>query len=108
MGKKNKKYQIITCDGPPCFRCGGKTQVRMHKSVTSKQLRQPFYYKEWYYCLNSKCKTTLIMQERHKIFNKNYTPFLSPPNDLSAETKDRLLAIQQQFPSSGEKPPWED
>jgi len=46
-------------------------QVRQHKQITEKQLKQPFFYLRWYYCLNRKCKTKQVMPDEFIIYNKN-------------------------------------
>jgi hypothetical protein len=56
--------------GDRCPRCGQWTQVRAHKEITDKQLSQPFYYSRWFVCVNRRCRTTLIMPERFKMFNE--------------------------------------
>jgi hypothetical protein len=43
-------------------------EIRKHRFVTEKQLRQPFYYSQWYCCMNSKCRTTLVMPEEFKVY----------------------------------------
>lgn len=69
MGKK-KKYVVRDEKGPPCFRCGKPTEVREHDEIRNKQLSQPYYYTRWYCCMNSDCRTTLIMPDAHRVFNE--------------------------------------
>jgi hypothetical protein len=64
--------------GPPCPRCNEPTQVRKHAKIGSKQLRQPFYYARWYYCVNRKCRATLIMPPEFKVWNND--ALASEPN----------------------------
>jgi hypothetical protein len=42
--------------------------VHEHVEVTPKHLRQPWYYAKWFYCTNPKCKTTMIMPDRYRVF----------------------------------------
>jgi hypothetical protein len=55
--------------GPPCPRCREATQVRKHAKIGSKQLRQPFYYRWWFCCVNKNCRTKLIMPPEAKVWN---------------------------------------
>jgi hypothetical protein len=72
--------------GDRCPRCGQWTQVREHKEITEKHLRQPFHYSRWFVCTNRRCRTTLIMPERFKVFHK---PRDSRPNvKLSIQYRD--------------------
>jgi hypothetical protein len=54
--------------GPPCPRCNQQTEVREHVAVTAKELAKPFYYSRWYKCLNSRCRTNLIMPNEFRVF----------------------------------------
>lgn len=54
--------------GPPCPRCKRQTDIRQHKAITDKHLSQPFYYTEWYACMNRKCRTSVIMPEDKKVY----------------------------------------
>jgi hypothetical protein len=56
--------------GDRCPRCGQRTQVRAHREITAQHLSQPFYYSRWFVCINPRCRTTLIMPERFKVFRK--------------------------------------
>lgn len=55
--------------GPPCPQCQQPTQVRKHAKVGRKQLRQPFYYTRWYFCVNPQCEVTKIMPPEHRVWN---------------------------------------
>jgi len=57
--------------GPPCPRCKQQTEVREHVEVTAKELAKPFYFSRWYKCMNSRCKTTLIMPNEFKVFRES-------------------------------------
>jgi hypothetical protein len=67
--RKHKSYVVIDGNGEPCPRCGGPTQIREHEQVTARQLRQPYYYSRWYYCVDQHCPTTMIMPEAFKVWN---------------------------------------
>lgn len=62
MGSKQVEGQ-----GSPCPRCGFPTEIWEHDKITQKELSRPFYYSRWFYCRNSNCKTTMIMDERYKV-----------------------------------------
>jgi hypothetical protein len=66
---RKRRYIIVSGNGPACPRCGRPTQVRRHDRIRPKQLRQPFYYKRWFYCKHNDCRTTLYMQEAFKVWN---------------------------------------
>jgi len=51
-------YIVVNQKGPPCPSCGRPTQVRRHDRIGEKQLRQPFYYVQWFYCTHDDCETT--------------------------------------------------
>jgi hypothetical protein len=71
-GKRvGKSTIVISKSGPSCPRCRRPTQVRTHAQVGPKQLRQPYYFKRWYFCTNYDCRTTLIMEEQDKKWNDN-------------------------------------
>jgi hypothetical protein len=59
---------VVPGAGPPCPRCGRATDVRSHRRVGARELRRPFYYAQWYYCMNRKCRATTIMPEEFKVF----------------------------------------
>lgn len=65
-----KNTQIIEGRGDSCPRCGQITQIREHVLVTEKELRRPYYYSRWFRCVALECKTTLIMPDRYKVFNR--------------------------------------
>jgi hypothetical protein len=87
VGKKKKKYVIVSENGPPCPRCGRHMQVREHDCVREKQLRQPYYYSCWYNCSHRNCKTTLVMPEEYKVWN----------DYQEGELARRLDAIREQL-----------
>jgi hypothetical protein len=81
----------------PAPRCGQRTQVRAHREITEKQLRQPFYYSRWFVCTNPRCRTTLIMPERFKVFRDE-------PEPVSSADDDIVMAVL----AENDKPPWEE
>jgi hypothetical protein len=68
---RKKQYIVTGTDGVPCNRCNLPTEIREHKAITDKHLRQPFYYSRWFYCRNQSCVVSTIMLEEYKIFGKN-------------------------------------
>ena len=60
---------VIGLDGPKCPRCKNPTQIREHQRIGPKQLRQPFYFRRWFSCMNMDCRTTLIMRAEFKVWN---------------------------------------
>ena len=65
------KTVVVGKNGDPCPRCGCLTEIRQHKQVGPKQLRQPYYYSRWYYCVNPNCRTAQIMPEEFKVFSSH-------------------------------------
>jgi hypothetical protein len=100
------KPRIVEGAGIDCPRCGKPTQIREHKQVTDKQLRQPFYYSRWFCCLNRKCRTTLVMMDEHKVWNEND----AAKKLLEAEEPRVPAAIAEQLtpPGGTFNSPWED
>ena len=68
--KKAKKYKVIPGDGDLCPRCGQPTEIREHTEVTAKHFNQPFYYSRWFNCVNSRCRTTLVMPSRFIVWKE--------------------------------------
>jgi hypothetical protein len=59
----------IGLDGPKCPRCNKPTQIRQHQRIGLKQLRRPFYFRRWFFCMNMDCRTTLVMRDEFKVWN---------------------------------------
>ena len=111
------KSQVIGHDGRPCPRCERPTDIYEHAEITKKHRKQPFYYSRWFVCTHKDCKTTNIMLEEFKVWNKNVAarkqkfvqkrwgrmgnPRL-PKEDIEPEVQYRLDTIADQL-----KPPWE-
>jgi hypothetical protein len=78
--------------GPPCLRCGCLTEVRQHKAITAKHLAQPFYYAYWHYCINRRCKTTLIMPEEARVYRGSQVVVEEPAphRDIALEVLDEM------------------
>jgi hypothetical protein len=72
---KKRHYEVISPDGTTCPRCGVEAETRKHTTITDKQLRQPFYFKRWYNCTNTECKTGIFMLDDWKVINKNGAAF---------------------------------
>lgn len=64
MGKKNKS---ITLDpsGNNCKHCSYPLVWKEHKEITQKQLRGPFYFKQWESCINCHAVFT---HEKDKVY----------------------------------------
>jgi ABC-type transport system substrate-binding protein len=76
-------------------------QIREHDGVGEKQLRKPFYYLRWFYCLNKNCRTTTVMPERHKVMNSRQ-PSNTPPDNNTP-------TVMRPDPAGpNERPPWEE
>jgi hypothetical protein len=81
-----KKYRVIEPDGTTCPRCDSVAETRVHAAITEKQLKQPFYYKRWYVCLNEHCKTNIFMLDDWKVKNKNGAALeLEAKNDFAEQ-----------------------
>jgi hypothetical protein len=73
--KKGKYVLLAGMVGDPCPRCGGITEVHQHAEVTERHLtKQPYYYSRWFACMNPRCKTTLIMPERYRVYRNPVRP----------------------------------
>lgn len=66
-----RKTVIVPGAGDLCPRCKQATQIRAHREVTAKQLKQPFYYSRWFYCTNKNCLTQMIMPDKFKVMKEN-------------------------------------
>jgi hypothetical protein len=62
---------VVDNDGPNCPRCKRPMQIREHKRVGEKQLRQPYYYSRWFNCTHQDCQTTLVMKDEFRVWNNN-------------------------------------
>jgi hypothetical protein len=63
------RYKVISGMGDPCPRCCLPTQIREHEAIHEKHLRQPFYFRRWFHCMNPQCKVQMIGVERFKVWN---------------------------------------
>jgi hypothetical protein len=63
------RHLVVPGRGDPCPRCGRATEIREHKSISARELRRPFYYSRWFYCVNPRCRTTVILSERYRVLN---------------------------------------
>jgi hypothetical protein len=73
---------------PLCPRCAQPTEIRTHPTITAKMLRQPFYYRQWFYCHNPMCRTTTIMRDEDRVFIED---------DVDAEAQARMAMIREQL-----------
>jgi hypothetical protein len=102
----NGKTIIIPGYGDPCPRCGVPMEIREHNGVGEKQLRQPYYYTRWFYCMNKNCKTKPVMPERYKVTNPvvgsdTWPDNTTPPDNITQ-------AVMHPEPADpNERPPWE-
>jgi hypothetical protein len=62
---------VVPGVGPPCPRCGCATDVRSHRRVGARELRKPFYFSQWYFCTNRKCRTTTVMPPEFRVFRED-------------------------------------
>lgn len=46
-------------------------QIREHDRLRQKQLRQPYYFRRWFYCAHPDCQTTTYMKDEFKVWNNN-------------------------------------
>jgi hypothetical protein len=65
--RKRKKSIVIPGEGDACPRCGQRMQIRQYEAIDEEQLQQPSSYTRWFCCMNTTCKTTLVMPTRYKI-----------------------------------------
>jgi hypothetical protein len=130
-GHRCNSHVIVPSLGDPCPRCCQPTQIREHEAVLERHLRQPFYYRRWFYCLNPKCKVTTYMPERHKVWNiggkkrkslerwmakhtaapqqHNTPPTIPDDNDGGRPYSDAVMdTLNVMAAESKLKPPWED
>jgi hypothetical protein len=63
-----KKEPLVTQSVNKCPKCKQLMQRRSHSFLTTKILKQPFYFKEWDYCRG--CKH-LQHYEEFKVWNSN-------------------------------------
>jgi hypothetical protein len=58
-------------------------QVREHRRIGPKQLRQPYYYRRWFYCTDNRCRTKTVLSDEFKVY--------------TSDQDRRLEAIRQQL-----------
>ena len=97
------KHIVIGHDGEACPRCGRPTEIREHKSITVRELARPFYYSRWFYCVDNRCRTKLIMRPEFRVFNDHEAsaPLAAARQHLAPEQDRRLDAVIDQL-----TPPW--
>lgn len=84
MGKKSTH---VDGAGVPCPRCGVTSQLRYHKEITEKLLKQPFYYSQWFFCMNALCKTTMFVRAEDTVY---------PQNPQEDENQQHLFGIMKE------------
>jgi hypothetical protein len=80
--RSRKSFVVVAGEGPPCPRCARPTQIREHDRIKAKHLRQPYYFTRWFYCTNARCKVTLHMEERFKVWTSQEPEPVSPQLEL--------------------------
>lgn len=88
--KKDKRYIVVRNDDVRC-RCGHVAQAREHRELTTKQLRQPYYFSRWFNCLNPKCKTTIFMKDEYKVLNRGVKQPKTPMSDYVELEQQQLF-----------------
>jgi hypothetical protein len=87
------RHVVVAGAGDPCPRCGQPTEIREHACISNRELRRPYYYRRWFMCRNSDCRTTTIVPARFQVFNgPSLVPSQSPPMVVTT--------------NSTEAPPW--
>lgn len=112
------KRILIGRDGDDCPRCGNPTTVWKHAEIKDKHRRQPYYYSQWFECMNGDCSTTQIMPKRYIVWNDaSQKPpegrrmgkwSRPPPASQILENEASDLAMVGRGPLPGEKPPWDE
>lgn len=103
----SKTSKAVGKNGPPCPRCGRATQVRTHRSIGRKQLRQLYYYSRWFKCINNKCRTTLVVRPECIVWNPPPDASQSngaPRNDVAPSRREPdgdVKAATKAIPSDG-------
>lgn len=108
--KLPNKTAVLDENGPLCPRCKRPMEVRVHKRITPRMLRQPYYYSRWHNCYYRDCKTTIVHLDKFKVYpierlktTREEHKIKSWLDELAPEEQERLIAVQNQL-----KPPWED
>ena len=113
-GKKWPIPRIVGNDGEPCPRCGRLSEIREHKGITPKLLRQPFYFSRWFNCTHGDCRTTIFMLDEFKVYNDNPAYPDRPEKRILSDDDNPLDIVLQVLdelsnqPRASDKPPWED
>ena len=61
--------RLVDGTGDPCPRCGMPMQVFEHREIGQQQRRAAFFYKRWYRCYNTSCRTTLVTRSEDRHWN---------------------------------------
>ena len=81
----SRRQLVVPGRGDPCPRCGKATQIREHRAITERELRRPFYYARWFFCVNPRCRTTVILSDRYRVLN------------VGPEVQHRMARIAEQL-----------
>lgn len=98
--------KMVSRDGPACPRCGKPTEIREHDCVTTKMLRQPFYYSRWYNCVNHSCKTTLIMPKEFMVWTNRGQATKKPLHPESSSNQRSFTDADIALIQDDEDPPF--
>jgi hypothetical protein len=82
----SRRHLVVPGWGDPCPRCGRATEIRQHRCISARELRRPFYHARWFYCLNPRCRTTVIVPDRFRVLKPEAQKQLSPLVDKDLVT----------------------
>jgi hypothetical protein len=85
------RENIVGPNGDLCPRCGQATQIREHRHIGPRELRGPFYYSKWFYCINKSCQTNVIVPERFRVYPAQ--PLTRPGK---TDKRDRLFFAEDE------------
>ena len=115
MSKRKQKSRLVeNRERFCCPRCNSLTERFEHKQVTEKQLRQPFYYSQWFRCSNPQCQTIQIMRDQDRVWTSaRWKQRKQAPEEAAPFAWQRLDDVVMRVlgeVSEGEQnsaPPWE-
>jgi hypothetical protein len=85
----SRRHLVVPGRGDPCPRCGRATEIRQHTCIGARELRRAFYYARWFYCVNPRCRTTVIVPDRYRVLKpevQHWQKQLSPLLDKDLVT----------------------
>jgi hypothetical protein len=95
MSRKNRTK--LGERGPRCPRCGIRMAVFQHAKIGEKQLKQRYYYSKWFRCFNRECKTTIVHQDRFRIYPNRVID--SKPSTQKRDIRDYNFPPWQEEPA---------